>query len=131
MLNPALDALERALSLAQPHRFVRLFLDMKEPMLRLLRHAVAHNISSNYAVYLLDVAAQEDRLVHPADALTEREIEVLKHIAAGASNQNIADALVISLGTVKSHIHHIMNKLDAKNRTEAVRKARSLDILSD
>jgi LuxR family maltose regulon positive regulatory protein len=56
---------------------------------------------------------------------------VLTHIAVGASNQEIAEALVISLGTVKSHIHRLMNKLHAQNRTEAVSKARALNILSN
>jgi LuxR family maltose regulon positive regulatory protein len=79
--------------------------------------------------HLLAIADQAAQ--HPADALTEREIEVLAHIAAGASNQEIAEALVISLGTVKSHIHRLMNKLHAQNRTEAVSKARALHILPD
>jgi LuxR family maltose regulon positive regulatory protein len=115
--------------LAKPHGFVRIFLDMGKPMVRLLRHLVAHDKDSLYGTYLLEIAARSDRVQHPADTLTEREIEVLVHVADGASNQKIADALVISMGTVKSHVHHIMNKLDAQSRTEAVSKARNLNIL--
>ena len=64
-----------------------------------------------------------------ADALSEREREVLALLARGATNQDIADALVISLGTVKSHLNHIMGKLGARNRTEAVAKGRELHLL--
>ncbi len=64
----------------------------------------------------------------PLTSLTDRELEVLELVAQGATNQDIADTLVISLGTVKSHINHIMGKLDAQNRTEAV-KGTELGIL--
>ncbi len=65
------------------------------------------------------------------EALSERELEVLRLIAAGASNQAVAHTLVISLGTVKSHINHILGKLAASNRTEAVAHARNLGILQE
>ncbi len=130
-MNEALSALEPVLVHAEREGFVRLFLDAGPPALKLLRLAVDRHIVTDYAAYLLDAAAQNASAQHPSDTLTEREIDVLKYIAAGASNQAIADAFVISLGTVKSHIHHIMNKLNAQNRTEAVSKARSLHILAD
>jgi LuxR family transcriptional regulator, maltose regulon positive regulatory protein len=60
-------------------------------------------------------------LVEP---LSERELEVLRMIASGANNQAIAERFVITVGTVKSHIHHIFGKLDARNRTDAVARAR-------
>jgi LuxR family maltose regulon positive regulatory protein len=63
------------------------------------------------------------------ESLSERELEVLRLIANGASNQAIAAALVISIGTVKSHINHILGKLAACNRTEAVSRARTLGLL--
>jgi LuxR family maltose regulon positive regulatory protein len=66
----------------------------------------------------------------PVETLSERELEVLQLIAGGASNQTIATALVISLGTVKSHINHILGKLAASNRTEAVARARNLGLLA-
>jgi LuxR family maltose regulon positive regulatory protein len=59
------------------------------------------------------------------EQLSERELEVLRLIADGASNQAIAAALVISIGTVKSHINHILGKLAACNRTQAVSRARA------
>ncbi len=131
-MDAALNALQRSLVLAYPHGFVRLFLTAGQPMIKLLQHALERSIIPEYVTSLLEIAARTDHTQqHPADTLTEREIEVLKHIALGASNQDIADTLVVSIGTVKSHIHHIMNKLNAQNRTEAVATARSLNILSD
>ena len=67
---------------------------------------------------------------HPLfDPLSERELEVLGLIANGCSNKEIALELVIAIGTVKRHTVNIFNKLDVKNRTEAVAKARSLGML--
>jgi DNA-binding CsgD family transcriptional regulator len=66
------------------------------------------------------LSPQSSSLVEP---LSERELEVLRLIADGASNQAIAAALVISIGTVKSHINHILGKLAACNRIEAVSRA--------
>jgi LuxR family maltose regulon positive regulatory protein len=65
-------------------------------------------------------------LVEP---LSERELEVLRLIACGSSNQAIADQFVITIGTVKSHIHHIFGKLGVRNRTEAVAQARKLGLI--
>jgi LuxR family maltose regulon positive regulatory protein len=63
------------------------------------------------------------------ERLSERELEVLRLMARGASNQQIAQQLVITVGTVKSHINHILGKLEVHNRTEAVARARELGLL--
>jgi LuxR family maltose regulon positive regulatory protein len=63
------------------------------------------------------------------DPLTGRELEILSLIAQGCSNRQIADKLVISVGTVKGHVNHILSKLDAPNRTGAVARARDLSLL--
>ncbi len=63
------------------------------------------------------------------DPLTARELEVLGFLAAGASNQRIAEELVVSLDTVKKHVSHVLGKLGATNRTEAVARARQLAIV--
>jgi LuxR family maltose regulon positive regulatory protein len=65
-------------------------------------------------------------LVEP---LSERELEVLRMVAAGKSNREIARDLTLALGTVKSHLHNIMQKLDAESRTEAIMRARNLRLL--
>jgi ATP/maltotriose-dependent transcriptional regulator MalT len=86
-------------------------------------------VLSNGSSQAPDAADPDSRhlLVEP---LSERELEVLRLIAGGASNHAIASALVISIGTVKSHINHILGKLAAVNRTEAVSRARSLGLLT-
>jgi LuxR family transcriptional regulator, maltose regulon positive regulatory protein len=66
------------------------------------------------------------RLVEP---LTRRELEVLGFVAAGRPNREIADALVVTLETVKKHLSHIFDKLGAANRTEAVARARELRLI--
>jgi LuxR family maltose regulon positive regulatory protein len=63
------------------------------------------------------------------ESLSERELEVLRLIAQGASNREIAEQLVVTVGTVKSHVNHILGKLDSHNRTEAVAQARKLGLL--
>jgi DNA-binding NarL/FixJ family response regulator len=63
-----------------------------------------------------------------ADNLTRREIEILKFVAGGASNKEIAELLVITEGTVKNHISNILGKLDAKDRLQAAVKARQRGI---
>jgi LuxR family maltose regulon positive regulatory protein len=130
-VDQALAVLEEALALAAPQRIVRYFLDAGAPLLPLLRRIAASSPAAAYAQQLLAIAEQATAQPHPADTLTEREIEVLARIAAGASNHAIADDLVISVGTVKTHIHRLMAKLDAQNRTEAVSKARTLKLLPD
>ncbi len=57
---------------------------------------------------------------HMTSPLTRREIDVLKHMASGKTNAGIAARLVVSEGTVKSHVKHILRKLAAANRAEAV-----------
>jgi LuxR family maltose regulon positive regulatory protein len=61
--------------------------------------------------------------------LTTREMEILALMAGGASNQDIAGRLVVTVGTVKGHVNHILDKLEAHNRTEAVARARKLGLL--
>ncbi|MDY6875407.1 MAG: LuxR C-terminal-related transcriptional regulator [Chloroflexota bacterium] len=133
-LERALSALEQALSLAEPEGFVRIFLDLGEPMVRLLRRALSQGIAPNYVARLLAAFGEEVELTSPAmesliEPLSERELEVLRLIAAGLSNPEIAEELVIAVSTVKSHTNHIYGKLGVKNRTQAVARARELDLL--
>jgi LuxR family transcriptional regulator, maltose regulon positive regulatory protein len=64
-----------------------------------------------------------------AEPLTDRELEVLRLLAAGRSNQRIAHDLVVALDTVKKHVTHVLGKLGAANRTEAVARARELGLI--
>ena len=65
----------------------------------------------------------------PAEPLTSRELEVLRLLAAGRSNQRIARELVLALDTVKKHVSHVLAKLGAANRTEAAARARQLGLI--
>jgi LuxR family maltose regulon positive regulatory protein len=132
---PALVPLQRALTLAEPEEYVRTFVDEGEPIRDLLRRAVAAGISTAYARRLLsafdepissaiDTAAAT--LVRP---LTGRELEILRLVAVGMRNQEIAEQLVVSLPTVKRHIANAYDKLGVANRTEAVARAAALGLL--
>ncbi len=141
----AVDALERALSLAEPGGFVRVFLDEGEPMAALLRQAASRGIAPGYVSKLLSAfgaeaqrrRGAEERSPQHLDApapllvepLSERELEVLELIAAGLSNREIADRLVVAVSTVKTHINNIYRKLDVFKRTQAVARARELNLL--
>jgi DNA-binding NarL/FixJ family response regulator len=66
---------------------------------------------------------------HPAQPLTPRELEVLEHVALGSTNREIAEHFVISVGTVKNHVEHIIAKLGASDRTQAVVQALELGLI--
>ena len=71
-------------------------------------------------------AAGQEKLLDP---LSERELELLRLVSQGKSNREIAAELVLALGTVKSHLHNIFQKLDAGSRTQAILRAQELDLL--
>ena len=138
----ALAVLERAVSLAHPEGYIRVFLDEGELIETLLKTAVTqwdnHELLA-YARKLLSAFYQEyaERPIPPKtlpggpliEPLSERELEVLHLVAAGWSNQEIADKLVISVRTVKKHVENIHGKLGVRNRTEAAVRARELNLL--
>ena len=121
----ALAALERALALAQPEAYVRLFLDEGEAMTRLLCQVQSRRVGKSYAAKLISTLGGILDMTQPSmelliEPLTRRELEVLKLIAAGHSNQDISEQLVISIATVKRHISNIYTKLGVKSRTQAI-----------
>jgi LuxR family maltose regulon positive regulatory protein len=149
--DEALQALGRTLTFAEPEGYTRIFLDEGLPMARLLYKAVQRGIMPEYAGKLL--AAFNATLTDEADAtirrpmtrvqdsssivrpvpvvepLTQRETEVLKLIAEGLSNREIALRLFISLSTVKRHNATIFSKLAVYNRIQAVARGRDLGLL--
>jgi LuxR family maltose regulon positive regulatory protein len=125
----ALTVLKKALSLGEPEGYVRIFADEGIPMAILLRRALAQDIAPNYVRRLL--AAFDERVAGSAlvEPLTRRETEVLRLIADGLKNQEIADRLVISLATVKRHVTNIYGKLGVSRRVQAIARAQELDLL--
>lgn len=129
----ALAALERALALAQPEGYVRSFLDEGEAMTRLLCQAQSRQVGSDYVDVLLSKIGKTSGMIQPSmqllvEPLTTREVEVLKLIEAGCSNEDIARQLVISITTVKRHISNIYGKLGVKSRTQALAIGKELKI---
>jgi len=142
----ALGALTEAVTLARRHGYLRVLADEGAPMHALLaqlpvarpgqQHA-ARRIDPGYLAALLRAcvqagAAPNRRAAAPAglvEPLTDRELEVLRLLAAGRSNQRIARDLVVALDTVKKHVTHILGKLGAANRTEAAARARQLGLI--
>jgi LuxR family maltose regulon positive regulatory protein len=121
----ALVALERALGIAQPEGYIRSFLDEGEAMTRLLCQVQSRQAGSGYAAVLLSKIGKISGMTQPSmhlliEPLTAREVEVLKLIKTGCSNQEIAGQLVISITTVKRHISNIYGKLGVKSRTQAL-----------
>jgi LuxR family maltose regulon positive regulatory protein len=134
--SAAMKALRRTLALAGPEGYVRTFVDEGEPMAELLRQARARGVAREYVSRLLAAfrgTTAERSLVpgssSPLEPLSPRELEVLQLLAAGLSNKEIAQTLVIAVGTVKQHLKSIYGKLEVHNRTEAANCARELDLL--
>lgn len=136
----ALATLRRALTLAAPEGYIRLFVDMGQPMQTLLRQLSATSSGlGTYVESLLTAFSQAQPgigpqpITHPPqpliDPLSERELELLHLITTGTTNRAIAEKLVVSVNTVKTHAHNIYSKLGVGNRTEAVAKARALDLI--
>jgi LuxR family maltose regulon positive regulatory protein len=130
----SMSSLERALRLAEPEGYLRLFVDLGLPMGRLLQEGRSRGVMPDYVETLL--AAFEGDLSSPAlachtlvEPLTGREEEVLKLLAAGLTNHEIAHELVVSPETVKKHASSIYGKLGVSSRTEAAARARELDLL--
>lgn len=135
----ALAPLERALELAEPEGYVRIFVDEGAPMTRLLSEAAERGISPGYADRLLAASDAEERKsggeYHQpharslAEPLSGRELEVLRLVARGLSNREISEQLFLAVITVKGHNRNIFRKLGAGRRTEAVARARELGLL--
>jgi LuxR family maltose regulon positive regulatory protein len=134
----ALSTLERALVLAAPEGYIRLFVDEGAPMRALLRLAQARSRVYDYVTTLLrafgeqnvsDVPLSSARPDLLAEALTERERDVLRLLLAGASNREIAQRLVLSVNTVKRHVYNLCGKLGVQSRTQAIMRARTLNLL--
>ena len=136
-----MDALERALTMAEPEGYIRTFVDEGAPMAALLRRVESQGVAPAYVSKLLDALDAEAPMrrdsTGPAspkaepleELLSGREREVLRLIAAGLSNRDIAQELVLATGTVKKHINNIFTKLNVRSRTQAVSQAGEFNLL--
>ena len=136
--DEALQALGRALTLAEPGGFIRLFVDEGDPMQLLISDFRLHTQDRrllDYVDKLLTAFPQpESKINNPkskilVEPLSERELDVLRLIAQGLSNHEICERLFLALDTVKGHNRRIFNKLQVQRRTEAIARARELDLL--
>ncbi len=138
--DAALVSLGQALELAAPEHYVRSFLDLGQAMEALLRRALERQAMSESTVAYVRQLLSRFRRASPVDSsprwaeltvdpLTQREMDVLRLIAEGLSNQEIADRLFLALSTVKGHARIIFDKLQVQRRTEAVARARELGLL--
>ena len=151
-LAPALVALEHALRLAEPEGYVRIFVDEGPALATLLAQSAerrAPNDSIRHYIERLLAAFPEAQSVEPGalneetaalrstlqrssalvEPLSARELEVLQLIAQGLSNSEISARLFLAVSTVKGHNRNIFEKLQVQRRTEAVARARELDLL--
>ncbi len=137
--DKALIFLKDALIMGQPEGFIRTFVDEGNLLKPLLRKALSKEIIPEYTAKLLNIIEAEERLRQPDTEtasshstngiLSERELEILLLIESGLSNRQIAEKLIISLGTAKTHIHNISEKLNAKTRTQALARAREIKLI--
>jgi LuxR family maltose regulon positive regulatory protein len=138
--SQAFASLERALTLAQPEGYFRIFVNEGESMRSLLLdfrgliekqpRGKDHELRG-YVDKLLSAFAQPAEIPqsNSIELLSERELEVLRLIAQGLSNDEISQQLFLALDTVKGHNRRIYNKLQVQRRTEAIIRARELGLL--
>jgi LuxR family maltose regulon positive regulatory protein len=142
-------SLEEALHLAMPQEYRRVFIEEGKPMRALLldyRSILKQRVGPMGHSETIEALAYLDRLLaafpsqtNPGapgrgilpEPLSDRELDILRLIASGRSNQEIADILVIAVSTVKSHINNLYGKLGTNRRTEAIAIARGLGLLSE
>jgi LuxR family maltose regulon positive regulatory protein len=128
-----LDLLYKALRLAEGSGYIRSFVEAGERIIPLLRLAAGHGVLPDYVERILAVMMENSTLAASLPSMTEplseRELEVLRLIAVGMSNREIANELVISPGTAKTHVHNLCGKLGVRNRTEAAMRARELGLV--
>ncbi len=135
-IDGAVDAFHRALTQAEPGGYIRLFLNEGQPARELIQKVRAKDKALiSYTDRLLAAWDQADVADSPSpgfliEPLSRRELEVLRLLATGVTNAELARELVISVNTAKKHVANILRKLDAPNRAKAVRRARDLGLLN-
>jgi LuxR family maltose regulon positive regulatory protein len=133
--DEALERLTRALTLAEPEGYVRIFVGEGEPMAALLRQAGSRGIALDYVGELLaahepDTIPRELPPTTPlVEPLSKRELQVLRLLKTELSGPEIADELMIALSTLRTHTQSIYSKLNVNNRRGAVNRAEELNLI--
>lgn len=137
-LPAALASLERALKLAEPEDYIRIFIDEGADMAALLREAAARKIASNYTGKLLRAFEEQSRVTEDGshlpvsqpllEPLSQRELHVLRLLKTELSGPEIARELMVGLSTVRTHTKSIYSKLGVNSRRAAVRRAEELGL---
>lgn len=125
----AVQLLGETLALAGPEGFLRTFLDLGEPVQKLVQRMEKFGSAREYAHRLLAAFGESLNSPEARGGLSEREYEVLRLVAAGLSNQEIADTLIVAVSTIKVHVRHLCQKLNAQNRVQVVARARDMGVL--
>jgi ATP/maltotriose-dependent transcriptional regulator MalT len=135
----ALKDLSEALTIAAPRQYLRVFLDEGPEFAAVLEGMDPERLQGSAAAPLARQLQQalskhDARSGRPAfadgqEALTKREVSILKRLDSGLSNREIAEAIFVSEGTLKWHLHNVYSKLNVRNRAGAMVRARSLGIL--
>jgi LuxR family maltose regulon positive regulatory protein len=133
----ALADVRRALTIAAPRNYVRVFLDEGRELgalidrldMEQLRGSEAAPLARRLQRAMCTTDVQGAVPIGMGEELTKRELSILKRLESGLSNKEIAEALFVSEGTLKWHLHNVYGKLNVKNRTRAMARARALGIL--
>jgi LuxR family maltose regulon positive regulatory protein len=126
----AIKILSDGLKLSQPEGFVRTYVEAGAGLIPLLQESARRGIMPDYVGQVLSAYDKKAKSTLPlVEPLSERELEVLRLMSAGLSNREIADRLVISTGTAKTHVHNVCGKLGVRNRTEAAARAKELGLV--
>jgi LuxR family maltose regulon positive regulatory protein len=128
----ALARVEDAVQLAAPQDYRRAFLDEGPSIIDLLsrvRHIAPAFVDSIQACHGKSAPPAQAAPTELTETLTDREVEILRLIAAGRSNPEIAELLYLSLNTIKWHAKNLYGKLSVSNRVEAINRAQELDLL--
>jgi LuxR family maltose regulon positive regulatory protein len=132
-VDRAVESLVRAVELAEPEGYVRIFIDEGRPMVSLLQAAITRGIGGEYVRVLLSASRGTERRPigsqRLVETLSERELDVLRLLAGDLSGPDIARELFVSLNTLRTHTKSVYAKLGVNNRRAAVRRASELDLL--
>src|SRR6266540_1670780 len=136
--DQAMNVVAQALLQAESEGYIRTFVDEGRSLAALLHRALSRGVTADYTTRILAAFPSVDQGIQPSSApvaasftepLSARELEVLRLLSSGASNQEIAAELSIALTTARKHVSNIIGKLGVTNRTQAVSRGRDFGLL--